>query len=80
MKKNYARGKSRVSCAAHFRVSYTEYLADKLFVGSNYPFNMAANVRSLIIDLFESPDGTVHAILIATVIVVLTTGLCFKYS
>ena len=35
MKKNYARGKSRVSFAAHFRVSYTEYLVDKLFVGSN---------------------------------------------
>ena len=31
---------------------------------------MAANVRSLIIDLFESPDGTLYAILIATVIVV----------
>ena len=39
---------------------------------------MAANVRSLIIDLFASPDGTVYAILIATFIVVLTTGLCLK--
>ena len=64
---------------SRLRVSYTEYLVDKLFVGSN-SFNMAANVRSLIIDLFESPDGTVYAILIATFIVVLTTGLYSKYS
>ena len=33
------------------------------------------SVRSLVIDLFESPNGTVYGILIATFIVILTTGL-----
>lgn len=41
---------------------------------------MAAYVRSLIIDLFESPDGTVYAILIATFIVVLTTVLYLLFG
>ena len=33
--KKFCEGKSWVSCAARFKVSYTEYLVDKLFVGSN---------------------------------------------
>ena len=33
--KTLCEGKSWVSCAAYFRVSYTNYLVYKLFVGSN---------------------------------------------
>lgn len=39
--------------------------------------NMAA--RSLIMDLLESPNGTLYGVLIAFFIVILTTGLCFTY-
>lgn len=44
--------------------------------------NMAARElsRSLIIDLLESPNGTLYAVLIASVIVILTTGLFYIYS
>ena len=47
-----------------------------MIAGSNVS-NMAA--RSLIMDLLESPNGTLYGILIAFLIVILTTGLCFAF-
>ena len=35
--------------------------------------------RSLIIDLLESPNGTLYGVLIAFFIVILTTGLYFYF-
>ena len=46
-------------------------------IAGSHVSNMAA--RSLIMDLLESPNGTFYGILIAFVIVILTTGLWFTF-
>ena len=48
-----------------------------MIAGSNVS-NMAA--RSLIMDLLETPNGTLYGILIAFLIIILTTGLCLPFS
>lgn len=69
-----------------YSLSYTKYVMEKHEKVHNRGLrslkNMAARElsRSLIIDLLESPNGTLYAVLIASVIVILTTGLFYIYS
>ena len=57
--------------------SYSKTLLEGCMIAGSNVSNMAA--RSLIMDLLESPNGTLYGILIAFLIVILTTGLYFAF-